>query len=416
MKRHRALLIGYYFPPLGGAGVGRPLALYRQLPQYGWECHVLTVKAVAYRVHEPELLRDVDTTRIYRAGSYDPQRLLYLLGVRKVSDANIHRSKRVSGGFFPDSKVGWVRPAVRLGRVLGVNHRYDVIISTSPPISSHLVARQLATELNTPWVADFRNYWEVHKPVDVYGDPRKIEQAQNLLAGIRQQASAVTALSSTIGDFVQADEAIPNGYDSQLAGLWQPSPQNNDFVIGLLGTFDDICPVDPLLKMLATVRQTQPMLFNKIRLLQVGRVDSQWLSLQLERYDLTDTCNCRGFHSRAETIRILSDASLFYISVASEKESGVIPGRIYTLLASGRPIIAAVPHGSEVEKLLTPTGNGFCFTEDNISHAADYLCEKISSSEKDTLAISPIPDYAREFSSEQMVRRFAGLLDKIRNR
>ncbi len=416
MKRHRALLIGYYFPPLGGAGVGRPLALYRQLPQYGWECHVLTVKAVAYRVHEPELLRDVDTTRIYRAGSYDPQRLLYLLGVRKVSDANIHRSKRVSGGFFPDSKVGWVRPAVRLGRVLGVNHRYDVIISTSPPISSHLVARQLATELNTPWVADFRNYWEVHKPVDVYGDPRKIEQSQNLLAGIRQQASAVTALSSAIGEFVQADEVIPNGYDSQLAGLWQPSSQNDNFVIGLLGTFDEICPVDPLLKMLATVREKEPRMFDKIKLLQVGRVDSRWLSLQLERYDLTDSCDCRGFHSRAKTIRILSDASLFYVSVASEKESGVIPGHIYTLLASGRPILAAVPHDSEVEKLLAPTGNGFCFTEDNVSNAADYLCEQISLSEKDALAIYPLPDYAREFSSENMARRFAELLDKIRSR
>jgi len=146
LKGRKTLLVCYYFPPLGGAGVGRPLALYKHLAESGWECHVLTVKPVVYRVYEPELLDGLDTSRIYRAGSYDPQRLIYLLGSRKVSDAVIRRSKRVSERFFPDPKVGWVKPAIRQGRVVASNNCYDVIISTSPPLSSHLVAKQLATE------------------------------------------------------------------------------------------------------------------------------------------------------------------------------------------------------------------------------------------------------------------------------
>ncbi|MFH1373414.1 MAG: hypothetical protein ABII79_06450 [bacterium] len=410
------LLICYDFPPVGGPAIGRPVGLYKYLPLCSYKCDVLTVKPTACRVKEPELLDGVESGRIHRSGSHDPQRLMYLLGIRRVRNAVVQSGKRASRRFFPDHKVGWVRPAIRMGRTLLSNYRYDVLISTSPPISNHLVARQLSLETDTPWIADFRDFWSLYKAEDTYQNERQVTKAQVLLQTIRKQATLVTAVNPSIADYVRADEVIYNSYDPEFAALWRTPNDHEHLVIGLLGTFDEICPVEPLLKMIAVVREKQPRLFNKIRLLQVGRVDSRWLSLQLERYDLTDTCDCHGFQSRAGTIRILSDASLFYVSVASEKESGVIPGRIYTLLASGRPIMAAVPHGSEVEKLLAPTGNSFCFTKNNITNAANYLCEQISLSENDGLAISPMPDYARMFSSEQMARRFAGLLDKIHSR
>ncbi len=413
MKGRKTLLVCYYFPPLGGAGVGRPLALYKHLAESGWECHVLTVKPVVYRVYEPELLDGLDTSHIYRAGSYDPQRLIYLLGFRKVSDAVISRSKRVSERFFPDPKVGWVKPAIQLGRVVASNNCYDVIISTSPPLSSHLVAKQLATELNKPWIADFRNFWEVHKPEDVFRNLRRTEKALSLLKSIRQQATAVTALNASVGSYVEADEVIQNGYDSDLARLWQTPKSSEHYVIGLLGTLNEICPIQPLLKVLAAVRETKPNLFNRIKLLQVGRVDIEWLKAQLEEYGLKDRCDLRLFQKRDDTIRIMSQASLFYLGLPSPKQMGVTPGRIYTLLASGRPILAAVPPGSEVEKLIEQSGNGFCFSDDNISSAADFLCQQITLFETNALDIAPIPDYAKGFSSENLAENFARLFDRL---
>ncbi|MBD3258674.1 glycosyl transferase family 1, partial [candidate division GN15 bacterium] len=123
--RKTALLICYYFPPLGLAGVGRPLHLVWELPAFGWDCHVLTVKPVAYRAYEPELLEGLDKSIIHRSGSRDPQRLMYLLGMRKVSAQAIDRAKSASDRFFPDSKIGWVKPAVKLGRKLCRQRRFD---------------------------------------------------------------------------------------------------------------------------------------------------------------------------------------------------------------------------------------------------------------------------------------------------
>ena len=64
----RVLLICYYFPPLGLGGVGRPLNLFKRLPNHGWECDVLTVKPVLYRAYEPELLDGLDQSRISGRG------------------------------------------------------------------------------------------------------------------------------------------------------------------------------------------------------------------------------------------------------------------------------------------------------------------------------------------------------------
>jgi len=71
------LLVAYYFPPMGMGGVGRPYALFRYLPDYGYNVIVLTVKDILYPQYDYSLLNEGDKSCIYRTGSLDPARLLY---------------------------------------------------------------------------------------------------------------------------------------------------------------------------------------------------------------------------------------------------------------------------------------------------------------------------------------------------
>jgi hypothetical protein len=141
-------------------------------------------------------------------------------------------------------------------------------------------------------------------------------------------------------------------------------------------------------------------------------VDADWFEPQLERYGLHGRCELRGFLGRSESISVMSQASLFYLGL-SQEEKGVIPGRLFTLLSSGRPILAAVPPDSEVAKLIRRTRSGFCFTEDNLPEAADYLRTLLERHRSGTLDIKPLPDYAREFASDRMAEKFARILDRI---
>jgi hypothetical protein len=182
------LLVCYYFPPVGGAGISRPLGLFKNLPEHGIDCDILTVKPIAYRLLEPELLDGLDESRIHRAGSLDPLRLLYLAGVRRVGASSTRRARPASRRLFPDSKIGWVSKAVRLGARLLKSSQYDAILSTSPPISCHLVAQELVRRSKLPWLADFRDPWTSYTIEDWYHSPVLAARARKLLASIRSQS------------------------------------------------------------------------------------------------------------------------------------------------------------------------------------------------------------------------------------
>lgn len=406
----RVLLVCYYFPPLGLGGIGRPLNLFKGLPEQGWDCDVLTVKPVTYRAYEPELLEGLDTSRIHRAGSHDPQRLLHLLGIRKVKAETISKGRRVSGKFFPDSKIGWVRAAVRKGRSLVQKNRYDAVVSTSPPISSHLIGRELSRRFNVPWVADFRDFWTIYKVEDTFEDPRKIEMGRKLLQDICSEASAITAVNGSIVDYLGCGSTITNGYDARLAELWRQAPSEDRFTIGLPGHLHDTREITPLLDLLVQLSEQAPKQFEKVRLLQVGQVDESWLRGLLEARGLSPAIDIRGRQSRWETIRLLAEAHLLFMGLSEREGTGFLPGRTFELIASGRPLVVSTPPDSEVGRLVTSYEHGHRFTEDTIGKAVDFVSGQIRRFEGGAYEISPLSEYAKQFSSEALARNFTQLL------
>ncbi|MFZ5980324.1 MAG: hypothetical protein ACOYVF_06795 [Candidatus Zixiibacteriota bacterium] len=409
----KILLICYYFPPLGLGGVGRPLNLFKKLPAYGYDCHILTVKPVTYRAYEPELLEGLDTGKIFRSGSHDPQRLMYLLGVRRVTERVLKNSHQISEKFFPDAKVGWVKAATRLGRTLHTNYRYDAFISTSPPVSSHLVARQLAYEFDIPWIADFRDFWSSYKVEETFADQKNIDKGRRLLSDIKKEAAAVTAVNPTIAGYLQTGEVITNGYDCDLAEGWRTACDSEHFCIGLLGHQHESKAVAPLLNLLREFGARSPEKFGRIKIVQVGQVDPEWFLELLKEYDLRERCEIHGVQKRAETIRILSRAALFYIGLDADREQKILPARMFDLLASGRPILAYVSAKSEIARLLEETRTGMRFDDENKNEALAYFERVFEEHQNGKLVVAPLSEAARRYSSEAMVERFAGLLDKL---
>ena len=409
----RVLLVCYYFPPLGLGGVGRPLNLIKRLPQHGWECHVLTVKPVLYRAYEPELLEGLDMSRIFRAGSYDPQRLLYLLGVRKVKAQTISRARPVAERFFPDSKVGWVGPAIRLGRRLHRLHDYAAVISTSPPVSAHLIGLALSRELDLPLIADFRDFWTIYKAEEVYSDEQQRHRGRQMLDRIRDRADALTAVNCSIVEYLGVGEIIPNGYDPETAEYWKQAPSTDAFTIGLLGHQHDTREIEPLLKLLEGFRARRPDGLKSLRLLQVGEIDAQWFRSLMKERGLDIQIDLRGRQNRAETIRTLSQAHLFFLGISQKEGPGFLPGRTFELIASGRPLLAYCRRDSEVARVVGQSSGGLCFHDDSFDRAVDVLMTQFDSFAAGNYQFAPLCDYARQFSGDELARRFAELLDRL---
>ncbi len=414
---HRVLFICYYFPPLGGAGINRPMNLVKYLPDHGVTCDVLTVKPVAYRHYEPELLDEIDSIGVHRAGSRDPQRLLYLLGVRRVRERTIRKSRGLGARFFPDSKIGWVGPAVRLGARLVDRYNYDAIISTSPPVSCHLVGRELHQRCGIPWIADFRDLWTAYSIEEWYGDDQvRVRRAQRLLDQIRNTASLVTAVNEAVAAYTGAGEVIRNAFDPQRARLWSPTPDTRKFRIGLLGTIDIMRSAEPLLKLLAMMKKNRPGQFDAIRLVQVGDIhDPEDFRAAIERYGLRDRIESHGVQTRRRSIELLSPASALYVGATGASSKAITTGRVFDLIASGRPLIVAAEHDSELS-LLTgrlPRVIRFEPNADPSPGAASTLSAWIERWREDELPVTPLPDYSQPFSAGFQAEEFANLVKDI---
>lgn len=408
----RVLLIAYYFPPLGLAGVSRPLALFKRLPEAGWDCHILTVKPVLYRAYEPELLEGLDLSKIHRAGSRDPQRLLYLAGLRRAGSEKIRRADAASQRFFPDSKAGWIKPATRLGRTLVDNYRYDWIISTSPPISAHLIARNLKRECSVRWLADFRDPWTMRPVEKSFTDDKQIEKGKKLLRDITTEADTCVGVTNDVTRLVGAGEVIRNGYDSGLATGWDSPPPRAPFGIGVLGHHHDEFLIKPLVDLIEKINSERPDLIAKMRVIQVGQADETDFRSSFEAHGLNIQIECHGRLGRRDTIEVMRQAHLLYLSVPEQGENTPIPLRAFDMIRSGRPVLAVASENSEVWNILGETGRAFRLDDSTIDAAVRYVDEIVRQVDEGSFLVEP-PDAGTEsFSDRTTAERFAEIMER----
>lgn len=142
-----ALLIAFHFPPqAASSGIQRTLSFSRHLGSYGWQPMVLSAGAHAYSVHNPSQLTSVPPGLVVkRAFSLDTKRHLGLFGRYPESLA------------LPDRWISWWLSAVPTGLLMIRKHRPQVIWSTFPIATAHLIGLTLHRLTGVPWVADFRD-------------------------------------------------------------------------------------------------------------------------------------------------------------------------------------------------------------------------------------------------------------------
>lgn len=143
----RVLMIAYHFPPLAGSsGIQRTLRFVQQLPDFGWQTAVLSTHPRAYERTSPDLLGEVPAaTPVRRAFALDTARHLQLGG-------------RYLGWMArPDRWISWKFDGVRQGMQLIREFKPDVIWSTYPIASAHVLGAALHRKTGIPWVADFRD-------------------------------------------------------------------------------------------------------------------------------------------------------------------------------------------------------------------------------------------------------------------
>ena len=231
----KALIIVYYWPPTGGAGVQRWVKLVQHLPEFGWEPIIYTPENPDAPLQDETLLKEIDPAmKVIKTPIWEPYSLYkkftgkkseekvspgVLTTVRKRSFTE-KMSVWVRGNFFiPDARVFWVKPSIKYLTDYLQKEPVDAIITTGPPHSMHLIGLGLRKKLNIPWVADFRDPWtKIHYHSELMLGNRARKKHEKQEAEVLQKADHVVTASYSMerdfsGEQVNGITTVTNGFE-----------------------------------------------------------------------------------------------------------------------------------------------------------------------------------------------------------
>lgn len=423
------LVFSYYFPPLGMGGVQRISKFVKYLPHFQQHPSVVTVKPIRYYAADPSLSKEIAHCPVYHAGSLDPNRIAHLFSHwSRPSAAKTDRPSRVQRACsalmrriaIPDTKIGWVPFAVAKGAHLLKNGGFSTILTTSPPLSAHVPGLILAKRLHIPWVADFRDHWlsepRFHEKAGIHSAARRLLAAKTV-AG----ADAVTAVSDPILTELKslADDGdtrfltIPNGFDPD--DFHNVSPiRHETFTITYCGTLSSTLHPGPLFTAVADAVQRRADLDGKVSIRLVGKAtDIDVKSLVKEKGADAYTL-LRGYVSHTEAVSEMMSADLLVFLLPDTCSSGMVTGKLYEYLASGRPILAFSGE-CEAARILQNHQECCIVTSEHTEKAADFILKRYDEWRRSAMSGHPSVTFPalHRYDRREHARMLANLLRDI---
>jgi len=414
----KVLLVALYFPPAGGGGVQRPLKFATHLPELGIETHVLAPDDPKW-IHRDDDLAPPTLAWVHRVRYVGPkgrrpaEELHGTTGLERMARQAQLTGRRL---LVPDENVSWNLTAIPAAIRIVKNEQIDVVITTSPPNSVHLIGAAVQKATGVKWVADLRDSVVAHPHRRAESMlVRAKESGDHLVARlVANRADAVVAVSEAIAAEVNERSpagpvlTIPNGSDfDDFAGI-ERHPSDR-FRITHTGSFFGKRDPRPFL----TALQRSGLDDVTVRFLGDFRsADREWA----ESLDLGDKLELIPYAPRRISLALQrdSEALLLLIPEAGGRGRGVLSGKVFEYLAAERPILAVVPPDGAAAALIEETGAGVVVAPDDLDGMVAALHELHARWRAGTLDGNPLSSEWRDrVSRRARVEELAALLERV---
>ncbi len=434
----RVLIISYYWPPTGGSGVQRWVKFAKYLPSEGWQPVIYTPENPEQLAVDESLAAEVpEDAEIVKTRIIEPyelyKRVLRRSGHSKeaveVNPVNAQNKSLlqkaamwIRGNLFrPDPRCLWIGPSVRFLKKYLAEHPVDLIVSTGPPQSMHMIGLRLSRETGLPWIADFRDPWTkifYFKHLSMTSATEKWHRKME--KKVLDEASAVVAVSPLVQQEFQEMtdtpvELITNGFDECDFSSEQCTEAyggaSEEFIITHTGLFAADGNPTVLWDMLAEKCRTDEIFKKLLRIKLIGKTDDQILKALTDR-GLEDSMINMGYQPHSVAVEQQRQASLLILPLRKEPEyKAVLPGKLFEYLASQRPILGIGQPDGAMAMIVNETRTGTVIDWEDRKGLTQYI-EQCWERHLEGRLSTEGADLSR-FTRRSLTRRMAVLFDRV---
>ena len=406
----KILMIAFHFPPNASIGAQRTFKTAEYLPEYGWDPIILTAKEQAYdSVEKSQNISEKILVNTYRSAALDVHRHLSFMG------------KHFGWMAIIDRWTTWVPGAIWKGIRIIKQHKPDLIWSTAPIPSAHIIAAVLSKIFNIPWVSDYRDPFVYHHTSTTKLKTQILTRIDRMT--IENCAAAIFTTQKTTElyrNYFYAESSdkfntVENGYDEQdwekLSSyqLKSRSPiSQNKFCLLYSGVlYPNGRDPTSLFHAIQILKESEAIAEDNFELIFQGAGDGKDYLNLIESLKITNIVKFTPSVPYLDSLVCVKEANTLVI-IQGQVFDYQVPGKLYEYIKSGKPIIVMTPNDSSTAlAALQHPMSSVVSTQDEI---AEKLLECINGKLNSPHAIE-----TKQFSRQQKASEMAAVFNRVKN-
>lgn len=425
VNKPKLLLITYYWPPAGGAGVQRWLKMSRYLAKH-FEISVFSPENADYPITDESLNQEIpENTLNLQNKIWEPYAWAEKLSPKsqnfKKGNLKSKEKKSLTANFLlwiranyfiPDARMFWIPSSVKFLKKYLEKNTFDAVISTGPPHSTHLIALALKkTYPNLVWLADFRDPWT---QIDYFEQlpftSKSIKKHQKLENEVLKKADIVTSVSPSWAKGLEnlgaeKVEVVYNGFDEEDFSIKFPKPLKISLPeITYMGSLNNDRNPNFLWESLDDFLEKNPAQVFKLKF--IGNIAEETKQKILSLKKLKEKTVFLDYMPHEQVIEHLHRATILLLLMNDTPNiQGIVPGKFFEYLAAERPILAIGKQQTDLDLILKQTQSGEMINFGD-AKGVKYFLEKYLNS---TIPFKP---FKNNFTRASAAQRIQYLIEK----
>jgi len=423
--KKKVLIITYYWPPSGGSGVQRWLKFSKYLRDFNIEPVIYTVDNPSYPINDTSLESEIPLgLEVLKQPIFEPNFFLSIFGnnKKKESAGFLNPNPTLLGRFFqyvranyfiPDARKFWIKPSVKFLSNYLKNNEIDVVITTGPPHSMHIIGLVLKDKFKIKWISDFRDPWT---EIDYFQQLPLTKKANKKHHQLEQEVLEKSDMVIVVGETMKKKflkhnhniEVLTNGFDSYENSLTIELDSN--FSITHVGLMNADRNPTILWEVLYEISSENIDFKNNLRIKFIGKIDDTVIQ-DIQVFNPKNIVRIPYLdHEEVRKYQASSQVLLLSINQVPNAK-GIITGKIFEYLQAKRPILGIGPEDGDAAAILKKTNAGNIVGFNNKIELKAAVLKLYKDFKEEKLFVKSIN--IEQFHRKNITRQLAQVIKKV---